>query len=535
MKTTNNAANIINLARAAVTPSIDAVIYGNDADKLNTYDYVDMLFKSHAADKLNSITAPAPYAVAVAETLESDNEDAAAVVEYAAVVVPARDAVDAIATGHAAMDAAADIAARRIARRAVTLDFITAPEMIMDAARAVARNTAKNAVMREGTETQEQIYRTARARRDCFMPWEDSTDTMFSAAQNYSDMIQAAADAIVMALYEDAATLARRAAAMDAAARKLHDIPVGYTTAREIVLNTARRALCNDETGRAAVVDDNAKIRARARDTMDAARAVFAARHIAYRAVNNYLTDARAIRVKESPAPLSLNTISADIAEIIAPADDITARAVVARRDALNNALAIMPPTMADTCRRLARGYSIRAAARAVGRDESTIRGHRDAARAIIAAQLAEMDAAAARAVGVQNIVAAPDDAAATIAAALDNAAARAARRARDTVPAALVDAARNGNAAAMLKAVHDIENYCMSDIQATIYAYYCDGCGVREIARSMSRSVGTVSKHAANIAAALVAALYDAAALEMPDNVVVSLPALVTFLKSIA
>lgn len=531
----NTARNVEKLARAICEPLAADV----DGENMTAADYVTALFTSHAARKLDRMDAPAAVvAVAVAETYDAPaNMDAAdAVTEYARELVAARDAADAVAVEHLHRAALADMDGKTApARRAVTLDFITDAENIMDAARAVARITAKNAVMREGTETQERIFRAARAR--------DYDDP------DLADMVQTAAAALVDCLYTDAATLDRRAAVLNAAAARLRDIPADYAAARAAVLNAARAALAADMDAAALVVDNRAALKSRAalaalmadaRRAADAADAVavFAARHAAFRAVNNYLSDARAIHTNDAPAPLSLNTDIDLAAHLTAPADDITRRAIIARRSALADALALMPPAVANTARALARGYSCRAIARRTGRDEKTIRRHRDTARAIIAAALVDMDADARRAVNVARYIDAAamdaDTAAATLAAAMDNTAARAARREREHVPAALVDAARHADTAAAMRDAARAALDLMPPAPVAVYAAIYSGMSTSDAARALNRSKGTVSEHAARIAAALVPALYAAAAVDMPAAVVVSLSALVPFLKSI-
>lgn len=393
-------------------------------------------------------------------------------------------------------------------------------DAVQPAARYVAARTARNAVKREGTPTQWAIDRAARA-----ADWTQS---------DLADMTAAAADILALAAAPApyVAAVARDARILARAADLLDKTPAhGYSAARlKIVDAAAARLAVYTATA------DAAQNRRRARFLADAARAAadlaaaadVAARaaavamltHAAYTAVNEYLTDARAIRTGEKPAHVSLADFDADAAAPLA-ADYDAARAAAVRQ-AVRRARAALFPLQATAFDAAACGYSARQAAAKMGVAIVTYHEYLTAARRKLAAALADADAPAdLRAAAVALADGLTADALTAAAAARDAAAARAdaAQDAAALAAAALADA----DAAA----VRTVVRAALADLDAdarAIYAAVVGGHAVRAAARARGIAEATARRKATaaarRILAAAVGVTLPATALDVADAV---------------
>lgn len=358
---------------------------------------------------------------------------------------------------------------------------------IWDAAETVARRTAKNATAREGTPKQWKIRAAAEA--------GDRTDP------DFADMIAAAAHALAYAATAQPVTaeeLEEKAAATLAAASS----PIPYI--RLGVSPVAVRAARRDQLIAAAI-----------RERVAAPALPFwiaSAYRAAFVAVNDWLTDCRAIRTTESPAPLSLDELDPD-GEIIADRTEndpeAEARAAVVR-SAFREALPLLTPTRRAVLKLAARGYSIKGIAKKAGRSYGVIFNHMNAIRATVAAKLKKSapDIAAdlltvgemeeARAAAME---AAEKRATATRLASV----ALSTGKATDRAAVERADSA----AAAIREAVA-----ALSDKRRAIWERLARGESVREIARKFGKNEATIREQVQAIRGKLAAAV----ALIAPD-----------------
>ena len=212
----------------------------------------------------------------------------------------------ALAVVHKIADRAADLAklSGDIARTTAAINIFSNPANIEAAARCIAKRTACNAVLRQGTPTQYKIDNAARRGA-----WDDcDLSEMVSAAAVVLSVATAPAKARENASRE-AAVLSHAAALLKAA--DPHDGATVAAVVRKAVNTLEKYGI---ESG--AVISDPAKLAARAdalrlaiearkaADRGDLAAAVEAVTRAGYRAVNNYLTDARQIPPPTKPAPI---------------------------------------------------------------------------------------------------------------------------------------------------------------------------------------------------------------------------------------
>lgn len=255
----------------------------------------------------------------------------------------------------------------------------------------------------------------------------------------------------------------------------------------------------------------------------------------AFRYVNNYLTDSRAIRTTDRPAPLSLDALAATLADPAAtvyPDDEATERARRLRehmRDALPAALDSITPAARRVWELFAKGYSTKATAEKLHRTKKTIQEHlKNTAAALYAAMVAthpdSLEAlAAAYAVNLADL--------ATLAATARHEAtkAEAARKAeaREATARAAIAKARDraeqsakgeARAAALAEARAALD--ALPPAMATVFKYWKRGEGTRATARALSRGVATISEHRATITRKVrAAALAAAPTLALPDK----------------
>lgn len=298
-----------------------------------------------AAIEARAATDPARAVLAAAKVAYTEAPEAERMEAAAKVTEARRDLVAAEAEAEAAEAAA----------------LAEAPE-------AVARQVAKRATEREGTEKQWNIRRAAEAREHF--------------DNDFFDMIAAARVPLVACLYgteAEAATMEAEAAATYATAAD----PDPYT--REAVTLSDLAAARAKE--RAAAI-----IRAKVADPA-APFWVADAYHAAFLGVNDHLTAARAIRTKNTPAPLSLDDLhEAEAATLAAFFDPEAAAEAEARAATLRAAFAKVAATLTPTRRRVwtmaGKGYTPEAIAAAMGRTHSTICEHLHTIRATAAAIL---------------------------------------------------------------------------------------------------------------------------------------------------
>lgn len=370
---------------------------------------------------------------------------------------------------------------------------ITDPAELMTAAADIARRTAKNAVCREGTPKQWTIYNAAAARE--YDP-------------DLADMQAAAA----LALSVCANATAADADHMTAAADNIADTPradLADMTARDV-----------REIRRAADLADI--IRARLAASPDW---ICAAYHAAYTAVNDHLTDCRAIRTTEHPAPLSIDEIDPDNTILADAADSEDADRAAAIGGALKRAYMALTPTRRAIWTRRAKGYTLRDIAADMHRDRKTIAEHMHGIRKQAAAAMAERCPDIAAAVLTADIMAETDATAAAALAAREKAAnTAAALNMLDTTPArkqaAQERAANAATAADRATAAADLAARAACVLSAAvagltptrriIWQKLANGESVKHIAETMHRDRKTTREHITAIRRILSAAVRD-------------------------
>lgn len=400
-----------------------------------------------------------------------------------------------------------------VARVSVSLNAAD-PALMLSAARAVAKRSATNAVLRQGTDTQWSIYFDALSGR-----WD---------AHDLSDMTAAAVDPLLFAAAPaDMLTDEKRiAAAMHEAAAKLAKLSPADTIARAAVMKTARKATGNDPRliedprkliARAAVVDLAAEaVAALAAADSETARAeaVHLLTRAAFAAVNNYLGDCRAIRAAATVPTVDLDSIAETVADPRSIDPDSVSEYEARKRETIRAALPVAREALTEAQEKtlaalIKTGGNEVAAARKLKRERTTIRQHR--------AAVARAFAAAVATVAPDSI---EDDVFRAIAEAAEIEAAAAtaeikARRDRAKAAAAKENAARAvaaadlaEEAAAAIRAALDAMPPAMRETADLLQK----GHSKRAAAEIMQKNEKTVREAAKAAAARIVAALIKAA-----------------------
>lgn len=408
-----------------------------------------------------------------------------------------------------------------VARIAVTINALDR-DLALAAARAAAKRSAANAVLRQGTPTQWGIYNAARAGR-----WTD---------YDLADMTAATIDPILTATAPaDLAKAERRAAAvMHKAAERLTSLAEADTIARAAVMQAARRA-CDDPrliddprkmTARANVIDLALAARAeaaKATDDLAEADAIHKATRAAFAAVNNHLGDCRAIRAAATVPTVNLDDLASTLADPRSiAADSVTeyeARKRETIRAAVPVAVAEMTPAQLQTFKALIRtGGNDSAAARKTRRSRATLLEHKAAAARKIAAAVAEV---APESIEAHALAAIVETTAAEAAAALASARAAKARAAQKAISAekAAALAARADLAEAVAAAVAEAVEAMPPAMRETA-RLIAKGTGKREAARILGKNEKTVREAAKAAAARIRDAIKAAApAADVPEN----------------
>lgn len=467
--------------RAAAIAAADPTIPADRADAL-TLAAVDAMRR--AADT----TANAAAIAAIAADLANDPAAALIILDTTA---PDIQTARAILTDNTAAHKTRGIIPAYVGIR-IYRD-ITDPAALTAAAVDIARRTAKNAVCREGTPTQWTIYNAAAARE--YDP--DLADMQAAAALALSVCANAtAADADRMTAAADNIADKPRADLADMTARDLRDI---------------RRA-----------ADHADIIHAR---LANAPEWICDAYHAAYIAVNDHLTDCRAIRTADRPAPLSIDEIDPDNTILADTAGDEDADRTAAIRDALRRAYIALTPTRRDIWTRRAKGYTIRDIAADMHRDRKTIAEHMHGIRKQAAAAMVERCPDIAAAVLAADVIAETDTTAAAAQAAREKAAHTAAALIiLDTTPArkqaakeraakaatAADDATAAADLAARAACVLSAAVAGLTPIRRTIWEKLANGESVKHIAETMHRDRKTTREHIAAIRRILSAAVRE-------------------------
>lgn len=388
-------------------------------------------------------------------------------------------------------------AVRRLARRAEWQAQDTAAAAYTIAARDIAKTTARNAVSREYTGTQWAIWTAAKCRN-----WDlpDLADMVSSAILGLvactTDPDTATDTAAALADYADTIAAAPRhdpAAAVVSAQAKVS----GHAPAESVrdTPTAARRMARMADTIAAAATADNA--------TGYTAAAYLAG----YRAVNNYLTDNRAIRVSEVPPMLRLSDLDTDPAALDMDAPDTAAQTWLA--GAWRDTAAALTPTRRRLLRLLYRGYSIRAAAAAMRIAHPTALEHiaaiQDTAAAVLTMHRDTMPPALADRLA-DILDTAPADPAAVVASAHAAAALATAAAARGALRAETL-ATMPATARAVILATVDT----MPPMLGTLYALTAAGLSIRAAAAAMDASKSMTARRADNAAAHIAAAVVSA------------------------
>lgn len=431
---------------------------------------------------LDTTDTPTAYRLAAL----ADTTDPAAMVDLATpqAVLDRRRAILAAMPDHA------PAAMRRLAKRAVWQAEDTAAAAYTAAARDIAKTTARNMVSREYTDTQWAIW-TAAKRRDWDLP-------------DLADMISTAVVGLVACTTDPAAALTL-ADTLDTYADTIatapkHDPAAAVVKAQDKVSDHVPAEMVRDTLAAARRMSRLADTIATAA-TADNATDYTATAYLAgYRFVNNYLTDARAIRAAATPPCLRLSDLDTDPAAVDADALDPAAQAWLAA--AWRAVLAALTPIRRRLVRLLYRGYSIRAAAATMHMHHSTAQGHlaaiQDTAAAVFSAARDTMPPALAD----------------TLAAVLDSAPTDTATLAAIT-RTALRGVAMPDTAAAVIAAAVDT----MPPALATFYALTAAGMTERAAAAALGIGKGTAHRRAAAAAAHITAAVVAADIGVDPDH----------------
>lgn len=392
-------------------------------------------------------------------------------------------------------------AVRRLARRAEWQAQDTAAAAYTTAARDIAKTTARNAVSREYTDTQWEIWTAAKCRK-----WDlpDLADMVSSAVVG---LVSCTADPDTAT--DTAAALADYADTIAAAPR--HDPAAAVVSAQAKVSGHAPAESVRDTTAAARRMARMADTIATAAAADNAADYTAAAYLAGYRAVNNYLTDNRAIRVSETPPALRLSDLDTDPAAVDTDTDTTDPAAQAWLAGAWRDTLAALTPTRRRLLRLLYRGYSIRAAAAAMRIAHPTALEHIAAIRATAAAVFAtrrdtDRYARYLPATLAAILDTAPADPAAVVASAHAAAALATAAAARDTLRAETL-ATMSATARAVILATVDT----MPPMLGTLYALTAAGLSIRAAAAAMDASKSTTARRADNAAAHIAAAVVSA------------------------
>ena len=367
------------------------------------------------------------------------------------------------------------------------------------AARSIARRAAKNLVQKQGTPTQWDIYFAA------ISDEEHHPD--------FDEMIGEARAAIIEARAPEAAARATLAAVDEA--RRAADYISEHKHRPEAraaciaALTPAAAALVTDSPRAICRRADKAEAAARAallpRDTRDtAALHIAATARAAYRAINSYLSDCRAVHA-DTRDIVSLD----EIAEIIAAPLENTeaATAYKARQAAIIRAakplfLARLTPAQGEIFRALyVSGGEAKRAAKRLHKDDKTVREHRAALASVWRDCVIEAapDSIEAEAAKVEAEAAKMEAEAAKTAKR-----ARAAKRAKDKAAAPISEAADNFL-------------HTLPAATAEAAALIARGTSYEEAAAALNKSKATIREHKARAEARTRAALIEAGR-EVPE-----------------
>lgn len=443
------------------------------------------------------------------------------------------------------------------------------PAAILPAMRSIAKKTAANAVTRQGTPKQWRIYAEASAGE-----WEapDLADlaseaapalAMLTAPADYIEREAAAADL----LEEAAATLSQigkadhiaRAAVLRAAEDKSR----AYMTREEYDPATRSKQRAADPRINAdpAIMKTRAaalRVALAAREALEAgeeAEALDLATRAAYRYINNYLAEARAIRAEAKAEALDLDAL----AEVIADPRSIDPEAITeyeARRRAIfraaiPEALEAMTPAQTAALKALYKaGGSIQGAEDITGKSHVTILQHKRNISRIFAAALAKTapDSIERRALSLVAMTADLEDleAAATLEAAKAGRAAKA--KAAEAKAATEKRKAKAAEALEKAKTREDLAEAVAAAVAGAVNALppamkqtadlLARGTAKAEAARILGKSRATIREAAAVAAARIAEAITKAApALDIDPRIIATadLSALFALAASIA
>lgn len=559
--------NTITRKAEAVAAKHTAEAKANEATPATRYPFVAFVTLETKADRAAKVANKAEAEATRKAEADPTPENKAAAKEAAKVAKEARKAADEAAKtaprysfdivaldikeAHTIAEAAhATATTEAAAHIRVNMHYLTKtaaldPERLIAAARQVAKKTAANMLQREGTKTQQRIDEAAR-RRD----WNE---------HDLADLVSEAKEALTAAAALDPATVEtyrNRAAALNEAAAALDTVSIYDRAAilaiisraeaiapevvNEAATNRRRAAVYNMEAEAAAILQSNPTDPATRRAALEIAT------RAAYAQLNGYLTDQRAIRTDEKPAPLSLD----DLREITDPRQydpeaiteaEATRRAFLKR--AFSQVLTALSPRAAVVFRLMYRGMTAAQISRHLHIDESTTREHIRNITETTAAILATADPEAAE-TKAANIAAITAGIEATEAAAKFEAKRKAAKAERAKAKAAAAIEA-TAKAAAETKATEATEAANRAEAIAEaiakaaealtptarkVYDTFKSGAGTRKTAEILNKGVATIDEHKKNITRKIAAAVMEAAPDIDPD--IIAAADLATLLK---
>lgn len=552
--TTKQLDNITRKAEAAAARQT-AEAKANEANPATRYPFAAFVVFETEADRAARVANKAEAEANREAEANPTPENKAAAKEAAKVAKEARKAAEAAAKtaprysfdivaadikeAHTIAEAAhAKATTKPAARIRVNICYIDEaadiiPERQEAAARQVAKKTAANMMQREGTETQRQIDEAAR-RRD----WEQ---------YDLADLVGEAMEALQAAATLDPATVEtyrNRAAALSEAAADLSKISEYDTAAVLAIINRAAaiapEVVSDPATNRrrAAVYTMEAEAAATLQSdpTNPATRraALEIATRAAYAQLNGYLTDQRAIRTDEKPAPLSLDELDEMTdPRIYAPEaiDEATATHRAFLKRAFSQVFGALSPRAAAVFRLMYKGMTAAQISDHLGIDESTTREHIKNIAETTAAIFATFDPEAAE-TKAANIAAITAGIEATEAAAKLEAKRKAAKaeRAKAKAAAAIEEATKEATeakateaaeAASRAEAIAEAIAKAAEALTPTarkVYETFKSGAGTRQTAAILNKGLATIDEHKKNITRKIAAAVMEAAPDIDPD-----------------
>lgn len=559
--------NTITRKAEAVAAKHTAEAKANEATPATRYPFAAFVILETEADRAAKVANKAEAEATRKAEADPTPENKAAAKEAAKVAKEARKAADEAAKtaprysfdivaldmkeAHTIAEAAhATATTEPAARIRVNMHYLTKtaaldPERLIAAARQVAKKTAANMMQREGTKTQQRIDEAAR-RRD----WNE---------HDLADLVSEAKEALTAAAALDPATVEtyrNRAAALNEAAAALDTVSIYDRAAILAIINRAeaiapevvdeaatnrrRAAVYNMEAEAAAILQSNPTDPATRRAALEIAT------RAAYAQLNGYLTDQRAIRTDEKPAPLSLDELDEMTdprqydPEAITEAE-ATRRAFLKR--AFSQVFAALSPRAAVVFRLMYKGMTAAQISKHLNIDESTTREHirniTETTAAILATadpEAAETKAAniAAITAGIEATEAAAKLEAKRKAAKAERAKAKAAaaieataKEAAETKATEATEAARRAEAIA--EAIAKTAE-ALTPTARKVYDTFKSGAGTRKTAEILHKGVATIDEHKKNITRKIAAAVMEAAPDIDPD--IIAAADLATLLK---